>query len=45
MEEWILQHLPEAALLIGLAGTTLIQIAPIEVNPWPALERWIGRSD
>lgn len=44
MEEWILQHLPETVLLVGLASTTLIQIAPIEINPWSALARWIGRA-
>ena len=44
MEEWILQHLPETVLLVGLASTTLIQVAPIEINPWSALARWIGRA-
>lgn len=44
MEEWILQHLPETVLLVGLASTTLIQVAPIEINPWSALAKWIGRA-
>ena len=44
MNEWILTHLPETVLLIGLAGTTLIQVAPIRVNPWSALAEWIGRA-
>ena len=44
MDEWILQHLPETALLIGFAGSTLVQISPIKVNPWSALARWIGRA-
>ena len=44
MEELILQHLPEAAILVGLAGTTLIQVSPIKVNPWSWLARTIGRA-
>ncbi len=44
MDEWISAHLPETVMLIGLAGTTLIQVSPIEVNPWSDLARWIGRA-
>lgn len=44
MDEWILTHFSEVALLVGLAGTTLIQIAPIQVNPWSSLARWIGHA-
>ena len=31
-------------VLAGLAGTTLIQIAPIKVNPWTWLGRKVGRA-
>ena len=44
MQEWILQNLPAAALLISFTGTTLIQVSPIKVNPWSWLARTIGRA-
>lgn len=44
MRQWILQNIPETALLISLAGTTLIQISPIKVNPWSWLARTISRA-
>lgn len=31
-------------VLAGLAGTTLIQISPIRINPWTWLARKIGRA-
>ena len=31
-------------VLAGLAGTTLIQLAPIRINPWTWLARKIGRA-
>ena len=33
-----------AAVLAILAGTTLIQISPIKVNPWSWIARAIGRA-
>jgi hypothetical protein len=33
-----------AALLALIAGTTMVQIAPIKVNPWSWLGRAIGRA-
>jgi len=33
-----------AVILALLAGTTLIQIAPIKVNPWSWIARAIGRA-
>ncbi len=33
-----------AALFALLAGTTLVQIAPIKVNPWTWVARTIGRA-
>lgn len=33
-----------AALLALIAGTTLVQIAPIKVNPWSWLAKAIGRA-
>ena len=33
-----------AALLALIAGTTLVQIAPIKVNPWSWVARAIGRA-
>ena len=33
-----------AAVLAVLAGTTLIQISPIKVNPWSWIARAIGRA-
>lgn len=44
MNEWISQHIPETILLLSFAGSTLIQISPIQINPWSALARWIGRQ-
>lgn len=39
MIEWI-----AAALLALFAGTTLVQIAPIKVNPWTWVAKAIGRA-
>lgn len=33
-----------AALLATIAGTTLVQLAPIKVNPWTWVARAIGRA-
>ena len=44
MEQWFYNHLPSALVLIGIAGGTLVQISPIQINPWTALLRWIGRA-
>lgn len=33
-----------AGIIVLLAGTTLIQIAPIKVNPWTWVARAIGRA-
>lgn len=44
MEEWILQNLPGVVLLISFAGTTLIQISPIEINPWSWIAGTVGRA-
>lgn len=33
-----------AALLALIAGTTLVQIAPIKINPWSWVARAIGRA-
>lgn len=44
MNEWIILHVPETIVLATLVGSTLIQISPIEINPWSALAKWIGRS-
>jgi len=41
--DWIMTHLPEA-LMAALAGAlTLVQIAPIKINPWSAVGRGVGR--
>ena len=44
MNEWITLHIPETIAIAALAGTTLIQIAPIKINPWTKLASWIGQA-
>lgn len=34
----------DSIFLIILLATTLIQVAPIRINPWGALFRWVGRQ-
>lgn len=42
MNEWISLHFPETLVIVAVAGSTLIQISPIQINPWSALAKWIG---
>ena len=44
MSEWLGRHILEAAFLLLAGGSTLIQIAPVKLNPWTALARWLGRA-
>lgn len=42
--EWINSHIIETIILVLAGGSTLVQIAPIQINPWSALSRWVGRA-
>lgn len=44
MNEWISLPLPETLVIVAVAGSTLIQISPIQINPWSALASWIGKA-
>ena len=44
MSEWFSRHILEAAFLLLAGGSTLIQIAPVKLNPWSSLARWLGRA-
>lgn len=40
--ETILNFINENSNLVLLGTVTLIEIAPIQINPWSALGKWIG---
>ena len=44
MNEWISLHLPETLVIVALAGSTLIEISPIKINPWTKLASRIGKA-
>lgn len=39
-----LGQLAGSASLLLMFGATVVQVAPIEINPWSALAAWFGRS-
>lgn len=42
--EWAKANCGTAIVIGAIVLTSLIQIAPIKVNPWSALTKWIGKA-
>lgn len=42
--DWLMEHLWQVITASLVGGATLIQIAPIKVNPWSWLAKKIGRA-
>jgi len=44
MQEWIVSHLFESIVGLFIAGSAILQISPIKINPWSSLAAFIGKA-